>query len=333
MSEPPTDDHVSFPKAIRIQRSNLPRIEFRKSQRKDVTFYAAAFLAAMLSWLARLTPDRFEDFIARRIGDLSFLGSRQWRANVESNVSHVIDQPEESAVVHRTTRAIFQTNALNVATLLRSPHQSRQALLASLTLPHEGWGVLEEAAARGHGVIILTAHLGSFDTMGSAVAAKGYPIAALTARTTSRFAFEFVSFLRQAHHVQLIEASSSGVREAIAHLRAGNVLCLLSDRDFFLNGQHVEFFGEKTTLPIGAARLARDTGATIVPIFTIRQQHGHALLIEPSFTVEKTANRDLDVEQAMKRVVSTIERAITNAPDQWVMFQQVWPADEPDATE
>jgi KDO2-lipid IV(A) lauroyltransferase len=160
------------------------------------------------------------------------------------------------------------------------------------------------------------------------VAARGFPIAALTARTTSRFMFEFVSFLRQAHGVQLIEASSSGVREAIAHLRQGNVLCLLSDRDFFLNGQDVVFFGEETTLPTGAARLARDTGATIVPIFTIRLENGHALIIEPSFTIEKTADRDADVELGMTMVMSALERAISKAPDQWVMFQQVWPDDE-----
>jgi KDO2-lipid IV(A) lauroyltransferase len=165
--------------------------------------------------------------------------------------------------------------------------------------------------------------------MGSAVAAKGYPIAALTARTTNRFAFEFVSFLRQSHRVQLIEASSSGVREAITHLRSGKVLCLLSDRDFFLNGQEVAFFGEETTLPIGAARLARDTGATIVPIFTVRRAHGHALMIQPSFRVEPTADRDADVARGMERVIEAMESAISNAPDQWVMFQRVWPEGVP----
>jgi KDO2-lipid IV(A) lauroyltransferase len=332
MTDPQIDDIPPTPKSSRIQRSNLPRIEFRKSQRRDLTFYAAAFFAAVLSWLARFTPDALEDFIALRIGDASYLTSQKWRANVESNISHVLDQPEDSAIVHRTARSIFQTNALNVASLLRAPHQKKQQLLSNLTFPHKGWGVLEDAHARGQGVIILTAHLGSFDTMGSAVAARGFPIAALTARTTSRFMFEFVSFLRQAHGVQLIEASSSGVREAIAHLRQGNVLCLLSDRDFFLNGQHVVFFGEETTLPTGAARLARDTGATIVPIFTIRLENGHALIIEPSFTIEKTADRDADVELGMTMVMSALERAISNAPDQWVMFQQVWPDDETAAT-
>lgn len=323
MNEP--HDPPPPPRTPLIQRSHLPRIEFRKSQRRDLTFYLAAEFAAILSWIVRLTPDALVDFVARRIGDLSYLLSKQWRANVDSNLSHVLDLPPTSARIRRTTRAIFQTNALNIATLLRSPHQGRNQLLRSMDLPDGNWDILDEAMARNKGVIVLTAHLGSFDTMGSAVRARGYPMAALTARTTSRFAFEFVSFLRQSHDLELIEASSSGVREAIAHLRAGKVLCLLSDRDFFLNGRELRFFGEETTLPIGTVRLARDTGATIVPIFTIRQERKHVLLIEPSFTIEKTQDREADIAAGMERVVRTLEAAISLAPEQWVMFQRVWP--------
>ncbi|MCC6943005.1 MAG: lysophospholipid acyltransferase family protein [Thermomicrobiales bacterium] len=325
-----SDDPASEPRPPMIQRSHLPRIEFRKSQRRDLTFYLAAEFAAVLSWLVRLTPDGLVDFIARRIGDLTYFRSKQWRANVESNLSHVLDLPSDAARIRRTARMVFQSNALNVATLLRSPHQGQNEFLRHLKLTRCGWDVLDDAMARKQGVIILTAHLGSFDTMGSAMRIRGYPMAALTARTTNRFAFEFVSFLRQSHNLELIEASSSGVREAISHLRAGKMLCLLSDRDFFLNGREIEFFGERTTLPIGAVRMARDTGASIVPVFIIRQGRQHMLMIEPAFTVEKTDDRNADIDLGMQRVVRTLENAIGLAPEQWVMFQRVWP-EKPEA--
>lgn len=318
--------------AKRIERSHLPRIEFRKSQRRDGIFYLAAFLAAALSWVVRFVPDAFEDWVALRIGDLSYLISKTWRANVDSNVSHILDDGPTSARVRRTTRSIFQTNALNVATMLRSPHQSPAQLLDGVRLTHGDWSTLDDALARGRGVIVLTAHLGSFDTMGSAISARGYPIAALTTKTTNRFTFEFISFLRAAHHVKLIEASSAGVREAIEWVRAGNILCLLSDRDFFVNGEPVDFFGERTTLPVGSVRIARDTGATVVPMFTLRQGRKHALMIEQPFVVERTADRADDVKVGMQRVIAALEGAIEIAPEQWVMFQRVWPEDEPEST-
>lgn len=323
-----TDSDEQSPVGARLERSHLPRIEFRKSQRRDAVFYLAAFAAAALSWLVRIVPDAFEDWVALRIGDLSYLTSKSWRANVDSNLSHVLDDIPGSARVRRTTRSIFQTNALNVATMLRSPHQSPKQLLDGVTVTHGSWSILDDALARGNGVIMLTGHLGSFDTMGSAISARGYPIAALTTKTTNRFTFEFISFLRAAHHVRLIEASSSGVREAIEWVRAGKVLCLLSDRDFFVNGERVDFFGEPTTLPVGAVRIARDTGATIVPMFTLRQGRKHALTIEQPFVVERTADKADDVRIGMQRVIAALEGAIEIAPEQWVMFQRVWPENE-----
>ncbi len=327
-----TDSQEPSPIGKRIERSHLPRIEFRKSQRRDATFYLAAFLAALLSWIVRFLPDAFEDVIARRIGDLSYLLSKTWRASVESNLSHVLDEPSDSARARRTARSIFQTNALNVATLLRTPHQSPRQLLETVHVTHGDWTILDEAQANAKGVIVLTAHLGSFDTMGSAISARGYPIAALTTKTTNRFTFEFISFLRAAHKVRLIEASSSGVREAIEWVRAGNVLCLLSDRDFFLNGEPVDFFGERTTLPVGAVRIARDTGAIIVPMFTIRLGRVNALMIEQPFSVDRTSDRADDLRIGMQRAIGALEGAIEIAPEQWVMFQRVWPKDGTDPT-
>lgn len=327
-----TDRPDGSPSEKRIERSHLPRIEFRKSQRRDATFYLAAFLAAFLSWIVRFIPDAFEDWVARRVGDLSYLLSKSWRANVESNLAHVLADEPDSARVRRTARSIFQTNALNVATMLRSPHQSPRQLLSGVHVTHGDWSILEDALAKGSGAIVLTAHLGSFDTMGSAISARGFPIAALTARTTNRFTFEFISFLRAAHHVRLIEASSSGVREAIEWVRAGNVLCLLSDRDFFVNGVSVEFFDVQTTLPVGAVRIARETGAVVVPMFTLRHGRKHALMIEQPFTVERTSDRADDVRIGMERTIGAIEGAIEIAPEQWVMFQRVWPEDKSEAT-
>ena len=106
----------------------------------------------------------------------------------------------------------------------------------------------------------------------------------------------------------------------------GNCAVIVSDRDFFQNGVDVEFFGVRTTLPPGAVRIARDTGATIVPIFGRRIPGGHEVTILEPFTVDKTSDLQRDVDAGMKGVVAAIETAIAAIPDQWVMFQSVWPS-------
>ena len=63
--------------------------------------------------------------------------------------------------------------------------------------------------------------------------------------------------------VPLGEGSSAAVLRA---LRDGEMVGLVSDRDLVGNGIEVEFFGERTTLPGGAATLALRTGAVLLPV-------------------------------------------------------------------
>ncbi len=52
----------------------------------------------------------------------------------------------------------------------------------------------------------------------------------------------------------------------IRALKNNELAGLVSDRDLVGNGVEVEFFGEKTTLPAGAATLALRTGAPLIPV-------------------------------------------------------------------
>jgi hypothetical protein len=83
-------------------------------------------------------------------------------------------------------------------------------------------------------------------------------------------------------------------------------------------------------LPPGAVRIARETGAPIVPIFAVRKGDRRGIMIEPSFVVEKTSNLDDDLAQGMARLVEVLEKAIGSLPDQWVMFQRAWPLEPVD---
>jgi KDO2-lipid IV(A) lauroyltransferase len=308
-----------------LVRSTLPRIRFGQSKRGDAIYYAAVTLAAVSSWIVALLPRFAVDRLAAFIAWLSWLKGGEYRENVCSNLSHIFDQPAHSRQILAKSKGVFRTNALNVVDLLQAPHLSPRDFERMGAVVDGSWDYFDNAARSGTGAIILTAHLGPFDFAGSAMRSRGYPMSALTARTTGRFAFHFVSFLRGSQHMRVIEASSSGLRQALRLLDQGQMLILLSDRDFFLSGRPTIFFGEETTLPIGAVRLARDTGVPIIPVFAHRRGNVYELTLRPPMTVEKTSDRDSDIAAALARVAAELEAAIARAPDQWVLFQRVWP--------
>ena len=57
------------------------------------------------------------------------------------------------------------------------------------------------------------------------------------------------------------------MRRVIRALRRAEIAGFVVDYDFFQNGVPMTFFDRETTLPPGAIRIARDTGALVVPMF------------------------------------------------------------------
>jgi KDO2-lipid IV(A) lauroyltransferase len=303
---------------------------FRREDRDEFRTMLSIFLARVISWAVLLMPGPIRNYVALRMGSLSFRLSHGYRQNVESNVRVVTGRQTNDQEVRELTRSIFLANALNFMDLLTLSWRSTNWFNRGALVVYGDWSVVDKALERGKGVIFLSAHVGCFDFIGQAIRAQGYPLTVVTGRTTSRFVFDGVTWLRGRRGAHMVEPTPSGIRHVIRALRNNECAVLVADRDFFENGFEVEFFGQVTTLPPGAVRLARDTGAAIVPMFTRRTNRGHEVRIMSPMYIEKSRDVQADVAVGMKQLVPVLEQGIGSALEQWVMFQRVWPEVTPD---
>ncbi len=304
---------------------------FSREDRDEFRTQLSIFIARVLSWLILLLPGPIRNYIALRLGSLSYRISQGFRQNVESNIRVATGRAANDAEVREITRAIFLTNALNFTDLLTLAWRSRNWFRKRTQVVAGSWDMVEDVLKEGKGCILVSAHVGCFDFIGQAVQAHGFPLTVVTGRTTSRFVFDGVTWLRARRGAKLVEPTPSGIRHVIRALRNNECAVLVADRDFFENGHPVEFFGQRTTLPPGAVRIARDTGAPIIPIFTRRNGSGHEVRFLDPIRVEKTGDVKADVERGMQQLVPVLESAINSCLEQWVMFQRVWPEVTPDA--
>ena len=287
-------------------------------------------VAAICARIVATLPDRWRRWLADRFATLWHRAATTYRANVRSNLAQVVGNAGDGATLDQMVRDIFRTSARNFADLLRSPHLSDKSLVSLAPLPAELVAVVRGAQARGQGLVIMTAHLGPFDLIAQSFGAHGLPMTVVTGRTTSRFIFDAVTYLRRRRHLSAVEPTPAGVREVIRVVRRGGIAGFVADYDFFQNGVELSFFGRVTTFPPGPIRIARDAGALVLCVFAERVNGDYQLRMTAPFVVEKTDDRDLDVRRGLACAIALIEAAIAQAPNQWVMFQQVWPSEPVD---
>jgi KDO2-lipid IV(A) lauroyltransferase len=298
---------------------------FRRERPRELRYRLAIGLARIASRVVSWLPNSLRDGIADLFGVIWIHTTPVYRANVMANVGQVLGPETPQLVLEAIARRIFRMSARNFGELLRLRHLSPQDLAALLPISVGELTPFKEARQRGQGIVLVTAHMGAFDLLGHAIAAQGVPLTVITGRTTSRFLFDAITHLRHGHGVKMVEPTPAGVRQVIRALRRGEIAGFLADYDFFQNGMPVTFFRRQTTLPPGPIRIARDTGALIVPMFPYRANGRHLLHVGEPFMVPKTKDIDGDVAAGMEMLRLRLEEGIGATPDQWVLFQRAWP--------
>ncbi len=221
-------------------------------------------------------------------------------------------------------RAVFRHGAQNYYDVLRLPHLAPEALQACIEVA--GWEHLEAARAAGRGVLLVTAHLGSLSLVGQVLALHRCPASVVVEPLHPPALLDLLHGLRSAHGIRPLPAGPGLLRAIQTALANNEVVGLVSDRDVLGNGVEVTFFGAPTRLPGGAAGLALRTGAAVLPAFTARVARGrYRGWFEPPLALERTGNVRADVQANTERVTRCLEAAIRRYPEQWTVFQPVWP--------
>ena len=287
-------------------------------------------LADGCGWFATTVPLPIGYWLADRLGDLFYRVSPGYRGSVIDNLRHVLGPETPLDELRALARRTFRYSARNFYDLTRVRRLTLDEIAQNI-VTIGSWAQADEALKRKRGLIFVTAHIGAFDFAGQSIPGHGYPAVLVTVRTVSEFIHEAVTYLRGSQGFALEEATPGGLRRLMRALRQGGSIGLATDRDFLRNGTPVTFFGEETTLPIGAVRLALETGATIIPVICRRHKLRHTFTIDEQIVLPKSGNLDHDVAEGLKKIVEVLERHIRADPAQWVMFQRVWPATPPPA--
>ncbi len=276
----------------------------------------------ILSLLAPLAPPGVGYWLCDRVGDILFSLLPNRRATVLRNLSFVIGHHPADAA--KLARATFREGVRYYYDTFRAPGLSGDDIESLIHF--EGLEHLDEALARGQGGIIVTAHFGSPALVVQLVALRGYKITTVVEPVKPQKLFDLINGVRGCRGIRLLPLAPSNFRDLTAALRRNEVVGILADRDLQGTGSEVLMFGGATRLPAGPAMLSLRTGAPMLPTFGVRGEDNrfHGTMERPIETV-RTGDLKEDIRLNTQRVAEVLEKAISKRPEQWIVFEPIWP--------
>lgn len=275
--------------------------------------------------LAAQLPFRLQMLLGRVLGSLAFYLMPRRRRIARTNLGLCFPELNK-AERRKLLRDHFRSLGIGVietAMCWWSPSARLQGLAQIEGLEH-----LRAALAAGRGVILLSAHFTTLE-IGGRLLSLQTPFHVLY-RPHKNAAFERVMQDARARHFEKA-ISRDDMRGMLKSLKANMPVWYAPDQNY--GAEHsifVSFFGIPASTITATARLARISGAQVVPFFQERLpgDSGYRLMLYPALDNFPTENETADTQ----RVNDLIETQVRRMPAQYLWAHRRFKTRPPGAT-
>jgi KDO2-lipid IV(A) lauroyltransferase len=269
-------------------------------------------IRALLSILQSLPYEGAVRF-GRLLGDLGYWVAVTPRRRVEANLrlafGGALDRKEEE----RIAREVFQNIGRHVAELAHLPRRRTRGF--SL----ENGDVLQDAYRLGKGVILVSAHLGSFARLIVVPGLLGIPASAILKRQKNLRLLQWLIGQMKRHFRLDVVLKSDAVDQIGSELKRGRMVGFFADQHPIAGGFDGSFFGRPVQVAKGPALYAKRYGSPIVLITLQSSMGGHHVA-----RCEGPVSADGTLEEISQRWLDLIEARIREHPEQWMWMHRRW---------
>ncbi|MBI4496135.1 MAG: lysophospholipid acyltransferase family protein [Deltaproteobacteria bacterium] len=280
------------------------------------------FLPELFLWAANLIPLSWRIRALEGLALLIYALDLRHRIITRRNMALAFPdlEPGERS---RMAREAFRHLGRVLAEFSFTPRLTGENLGRYLTL--EGRDHFQRAYERGRGVLFLTAHFGNWEWMAASFALLVRPCHVVVRPLDNQFLDALVDRLRTWTGNRTVPKQKAMGR-ILRLLREGQAVGILLDQNMaWQEGVFVDFFGQPACTNTGLARLARKTGAAVLPAFNVRQADGrYKVIIGAEVELARSEDRERDVKENTARFSRIIEGYVRAYPDHWLWLHQRW---------
>ncbi len=189
---------------------------------------------------------------------------------------------------------------------------------------------LQDIIRKGKGIILLTAHVGNWQSAFAHICSLPKPVHSLMHYEAEAVAKHYFDLRNEPCPFNIINSDGflGGMVEATAALMRGEIVTIMGDR-FLGKGPYVtvDFLGAQVKMPAAAYALASSTGAPIAVLLAAKTGRGRYTvhtwdIFSPKST--ERAKREQEYTAWAGRFAGALEEYVRKYPYQWYNFFDFW---------
>ena len=256
------------------------------------------------------------------VARVAVLFARPARRRLEENLRAALPEatPRE---LRRVSWLNFRNHSKAYADLMRLP-SARVSDLRSL-LKVRGEEHLEAALKLGKGVLVISAHMGSWEIAAAIWSATIAPVSLFAEVLEPVAMYEWYKTTRARLGISVLPLSLAGLRRVMEALDAGEMVVTAIDRDILGSGLVLDFLGRPARIPTGPALLALRKGTPLLPVTVYRLPDDtyQAVGYEPVIATP-SGDPEADVRRVTEDLVRKMEEIVRDHPEQWHMPHRIF---------
>ena len=254
---------------------------------------------------------------------------------LEGNLRRVLGPDADGKELRTLSRAVMRSYARYYLEVFRLQVTPTQRIVDGMHTKGPGEENIFKNLKAGRGVVLALPHMGNFEQAGAWIIAEGAgSFTTVVERLEPESLYERYRTFRESIGMEVLPATGGPHPFGVLaqRLRAGKLVCLVSDRDLTDSGVEVDFFGEKARMAAGPAALAIQTGAALMPVACwFEGDSDWGAHIYDEIPVPPDGDRKQKVQQMIQQVADVFEDGIREHPSDWHMLQRLFTADlDPD---
>lgn len=274
-------------------------------------------------------PEWFRRYSPPYVGTAVYLALSATRRTVVHNQARLLGLRPDSLAAQHAAQRVFSEFAHCLTDALEMSGKPERTFEREYVDSRHFFS----AIAGNRGVILVTAHTGSWEVGGRLLTLNHKVRTTMVmAKEANSGARGFVDELRKKSGVDVLYASGNDPSTAItllSRLRDNEVVAIQIDRPPpSTKVITTRLAGAPWQVPEGPFRLAQASGAPVIPVFLRRSGYRrYTFTLAEPIEIARRARPD-ELQAAAQRATTALERFVRIHPDQWFHFTRIGPPDQ-----